>query len=119
MRDRHRVTLDRIHHVAVPCADVDEAISWYTERFACEVTYRDGTWALLRFENASLALVMQGEHPRHFGIEGPDPGRFGAVRVHRDGVRFVYLNDPAGNAVEVAEGPLAKERQGSFEVPQR
>lgn len=106
---RERKRLDRIHHVAVPCADVDEAISWYTGRFGCEVAYRDGTWALLRFENASLALVAQGEHQRHFGIEGPDPERFGTVRVHRDGVRFVYLSDPAGNVVEVAEEPFERE----------
>jgi catechol 2,3-dioxygenase-like lactoylglutathione lyase family enzyme len=98
-------TLDRIHHVAVPCDDLEEALSWYTSRFRCRVAYRDATWALLRFENASLALVTRGEHPAHFGIEGPAPEGFGAVRVHRDGVSYVYLTDPGGNVVEVCEGP--------------
>jgi catechol 2,3-dioxygenase-like lactoylglutathione lyase family enzyme len=97
--------LDRIHHVAVPCDDVGAAVAWYTEHFRCEVVYRDGTWALLRFENASLALVTRDEHPGHFGVEGPDPRPLGEAREHRDGVRYVYLRDPWGNVVEVVQEP--------------
>jgi catechol 2,3-dioxygenase-like lactoylglutathione lyase family enzyme len=97
--------LDRIHHVAVEVPDVATAVAWYRERFTCDLAYRDETWALLTFENASLALVTRGEHSGHFGIEGPDPERYGAVRVHRDGVRYVYLTDPGGNVVEVAKEP--------------
>ena len=97
--------LDRIHHVAVEVPDVDAAVTWYRERFTCDLAYRDATWALLRFENASLALVTRDEHAGHFGIEGPDPERYGVVRVHRDGVRYVYLTDPGGNVVEVAKEP--------------
>ena len=100
--------LDRIHHVAVEVADVAEAVAWYTDRFSCDLAYRDDTWALLRFENASLALVTRGEHLGHFGIEGPEPEHFGASRVHRDGVRYVYLTDPGGNVVEVAREPAAR-----------
>jgi len=99
------IRLDRIHHVAVEVPDVAAAVAWYQARFACDLAYRDDTWALLRFENASVALVTRGEHAGHFGIEGPDPERFGAARVHRDGVRYVYLTDPGGNVVEVAKEP--------------
>jgi catechol 2,3-dioxygenase-like lactoylglutathione lyase family enzyme len=99
------VPLDRLHHVAIPCDDVGAAVAWYTQRFRCEVTYRDGTWALLRFANASLALVTRDEHPAHFGVEGPAPDTLGEVRTHRDGVRFLYLRDPWGNVVEVVEEP--------------
>lgn len=106
MKEDGRQSLDRIHHIAVPCDDVGAAVAWYTDRFRCEVAYRDETWALLRFENASLALVTRGEHPAHFGVEGPDPSAMGEVRTHRDGVRYVYLTDPWGNVVEVDEDPL-------------
>ena len=104
--------LDRLHHVAIACDDVGAAVAWYTERFRCEVAYRDETWALLRFENASLALVTRGEHAGHFGVEGPDLDALGEVRTHRDGVRFVHLMDPWGNVVEVVEEP-AKPRAPS------
>jgi catechol 2,3-dioxygenase-like lactoylglutathione lyase family enzyme len=102
--------LDRLHHVAIPCDDVSAAVAWYTERFRCEVAYRDETWSLLRFQNASLALVTRGEHPGHFGVEGPKPDTLGEVRTHRDGVRFAYLRDPWGNVVEVVEEPEEPER---------
>ncbi len=93
--------LDAVHHVAVVTRDLQESLRWYTERFACEVLYRDGTWALLQFANLQMALVSPGEHAAHVGIARPDAARFGEVRTHRDGVRYVYLGDPAGNTVEV------------------
>ncbi len=93
--------LDAVHHVAVVTRDLQESLDWYTGRFACEVLYRDRTWALLQFANLQMALVSPGEHAAHVGIARPDAGRFGALRTHRDGVRYLYLEDPAGNTVEV------------------
>ncbi len=97
--------LDAVHHVAVMTRDLQESLDWYTARFACQVLYRDATWALLQFANLQMALVSPGEHAAHVGIARPDAERFGPLRTHRDGVRYVYLADPAGNTVEVvAEG---------------
>ena len=93
--------LDGIHHVAVATRDVKESLRWYKERFRCDVLYEDETWALLQFANLQMALVSPGEHAAHVGIEREDAERFGALSKHRDGVRYVYLTDPAGNTVEV------------------
>lgn len=93
--------LDRIHHVAVSVENIPSAVEWYREKFHCSVDYQDETWAQLGFANCKLALVMKGQHPSHFGIEGQDPARFGDIQTHRDGVRFVCLLDPFGNWVEV------------------
>ena len=60
--------LDSIHHVAIPVANVAEAVSWYREHFRCEVSYQDESWALLKFANASLALVISEQH-----LHSPNP----------------------------------------------
>lgn len=100
----NRRELDPLHHIAVVVKDVEGAVAWYTGRFSCRVAYRDATWALLRFANLDVALVTEGEHAAHFGILRSDAAAFGEVKSHRDGVRYVYIEDPSGNTVEVVEG---------------
>ncbi len=93
--------MDKLHHVAVEVADIPRALAWYRERFEVETVYVDDTWALLAFENVSLALVTPGQHPPHFAVERQDAEAFGTLTPHRDGTASVYLEDPGGNAVEV------------------
>lgn len=93
--------LDRLHHVAVSVDDIGKAVDWYTSSFRCHVEYQDATWALLRFSNASLALVIPAQHPPHIAFSSPRAEEFGMLKTHRDGTRSVYINDPAGNTVEV------------------
>ncbi len=95
--------LDTIHHVAVPVTNVGEAVDWYRSRFRCEIAYQDETWALLKFANASLALVIPEQHPPHLGFSHPDAESFGPLKAHRDGTRSCYVHDPAGNAVEMLD----------------
>ncbi len=93
--------LDSLDHVAIPVEDVASAVDWYRSTFRCEVKYQDSTWALLRFANTSLALVIPSQHPAHIGFVSPDAEKFGALKTHRDGTRSCYVNDPAGNSVEI------------------
>lgn len=93
--------LNAIDHVAVPVTDVGSAVEWYRKTFRCEVTYQDETWALLKFANIRLALVIPAQHPPHIGFVSPDAERFGTLKTHRDGTRSCYVKDPAGNDVEV------------------
>src|SRR5688572_12368879 len=93
--------LDAMHHVAISVNDVAEAVRWYQDRFRCEVAYQDPTWALLRFANMQLALVIPTQHPPHIAFERPDAERFGPLRAHRDGTRSTYIADSAGNPVEI------------------
>ena len=93
--------LDSLDHVAIPVEDVASAVDWYRRTFRCEVKYQDATWALLRFANTSLALVIPSQHPAHIGFVSPDAEKFGALKTHRDGTRSCYVNDPAGNSVEI------------------
>jgi catechol 2,3-dioxygenase-like lactoylglutathione lyase family enzyme len=95
------MTLDTLHHVAVQVTDIAAAVAWYRARFNCEVAYQDDTWALLRFANASLALVVPGQHPPHVAIVRDDAAAFGPLKPHRDGTASIYLPDPDGNQVEV------------------
>ena len=95
--------LDSIHHVAVPVTNVAEAVDWYRKHFRCEISYQDDTWALLKFANASLALVIPEQHPPHLGVAHPDAARFGALMTHRDGTRSCYVRDAAGNSVEILD----------------
>lgn len=93
--------LDSLDHVAIPVEDVALAVEWYRRTFRCEVKYQDATWALLAFANTSLALVIPSQHPAHIGFVSPDAEKFGALKTHRDGTRSCYVNDPAGNSVEI------------------
>lgn len=94
--------LSTLHHVAVVVTDVSAAVAWYGDRFRCEVTYQDDTWALLRFANTSIALVLPDQHPAHAAFLADLTGREG-VRRHRDGTRYLYEQDPWGNTVEHLE----------------
>jgi catechol 2,3-dioxygenase-like lactoylglutathione lyase family enzyme len=95
--------LDSLDHVAVPVEDVAAAVDWYTKTFRCEVTYQDDTWAFLKFGNIKLALVIPSQHPAHIGCVSPDAGKYGALKLHRDGTKSCYVKDPAGNAIEILE----------------
>jgi len=94
-------TLDRIEHVAISVRDVASAVAWYTSNFRCTVSYQDATWAMLKFDNLELALVIPEQHPPHIAFVSPSAERFGELRTHRDGTRSTYAKDPDGNAVEI------------------
>ena len=95
--------LQSLHHVAIPVSDIDRAIEWYTSRFACELKYRDATWALLKFANIHLALVTPEQHPPHIGLTDPDAGDYGPLTLHRDGTQSIYIQDSEGNHVEIMQ----------------
>ena len=97
--------MDRIHHIAIPVENVDEAIAWYEERFTFEVPWRDKTWALLTFENISLALVMPHQHPPHIAFVHDDLESYGEPQPHRDGTSSVYITDNQNNVVELLRLP--------------
>jgi catechol 2,3-dioxygenase-like lactoylglutathione lyase family enzyme len=92
--------LDSMDHIAIEVDDVKSAVAWYAERFQCLVGYQDDTWALLKFANIRLALVKRGQHRPHIGFKRPDAEKYGPLKMHRDGTRYVYLEDTAGNVVE-------------------
>ena len=98
--DHHEYHLDELHHVAIQVQDITRAVSWYRDKFRCEISWRDDTWALLRFANTSLALVLPGEHPPHiaFSMEGIED--MGTPKPHRDGTRSLYIKDSEGNTIE-------------------
>ncbi|MGR8920093.1 MAG: VOC family protein [Gammaproteobacteria bacterium] len=95
--------MDRLDHVAIVVDDIDDALSWYHERFECETLYADATWALLGFANARLALVVADEHPNHVAITRANAADFGELTAHRDGTASTYITDPFGNAVEIMQ----------------
>jgi len=93
--------LDRLDHIAIPVQEIATAVDWYTATFKCKVKYQDDTWALLGFDNVDMALVVPSQHPAHVALRSAEAARFGELKTHRDGTRSCYVNDPAGNAVEI------------------
>ena len=96
-------SLQSLHHVAIPVADIDRAIEWYTARFSCQVKYRDASWALLRFANIHLALVTPEQHPLHIALMAPNASDYGPLTRHRDGTQSIYIQDSEGNHVEIMQ----------------
>ncbi len=93
--------MDKIHHIAIQVEDVNKAVEWYSRQFDVELAYQDESWALLKFDNISLAIVVPGEHPPHFAVEDDEAEKYGELTPHRDGTASIYINDPFGNAVEI------------------
>ena len=93
--------LDDLDHVAVSVDDIAKAVDWYTSTFRCEVAYQDATWAMLKFNNLRLALVIPEQHPPHVAVNRSDAEEFGSLKTHRDGTASCYVQDPAGNSVEI------------------
>lgn len=106
--------LDAVHHVAIVVLNIAESVAWYRETFRCEVTYQDETWAMLKFANLSMALVVPHQHPAHLGFVTPRAAEFGPLKTHRDGTASIYISDPSGNAVELLspESVAASEARG-------
>ena len=95
--------MDRINHIAVPVSNIANAVAWYLDSFSCGVSYQDDTWALLDFENISLALVLPEQHPGHFAVERKDAAKFGNLKLHRDKTKSVYIKDPWNNSLEILQ----------------
>ena len=57
--------MEELHHIALPVNDIGKAVNWYEKNFDVSKVYEDKSWALLAFENISLALVLPGQHPAH------------------------------------------------------
>jgi catechol 2,3-dioxygenase-like lactoylglutathione lyase family enzyme len=95
------VALDHIHHIAVQVKDLEESARWYKKNFSCQIAFQDKSWALLKFDNLSLALVHPDQHPPHFAITRQDISPYGIPVPHRDGTSSVYIEDPSGNNIEM------------------
>ena len=98
-----RTTLDAMDHVAIAVQEIAGAVLWYQNRFQCEVIYQDDSWALLRFANIKLALVLPDQHPPHLGFVHPDAKSFGPLQPHRDGTRSTYIRDLDHNSIELLQ----------------
>ena len=97
-----------LDHVAVQVKDIAGAVQYYVETFGASVLYADATWAFLRIGQGKLALVNPEQHPVHAALRvdlatleqaAKKAGK--VIDTHRDGTKGIYLDDPAGNVVEL------------------
>ena len=61
--------MEKLHHVAITVTDVKKSLDWYQAEFDVEIDYVDKSWALVRFDNVALALVLPEQHPPHIAVE--------------------------------------------------
>ena len=93
--------MDKIHHIAIEVKNIQDSINWYTNNTKCNISYQDDTWAMLTYDNISLALVLPNMHPPHIAFEKDNAEDYGTLKKHRDGTSSVYINDPTNNSVEI------------------
>ena len=99
------IYMDKIHHLAIQVEDISKSVDWYKKNFDIQVSYQDETWAMIDFENTSLALVIPEQHPFHFAIESDEASSYGELTKHRDGTASVYIKDIDGNNIEMIKLP--------------
>ena len=92
--------LTYVDHIAIESTDIKKSTEWYKKQFNCTVKYQDDTWALLRFDNISLALVSPGDHPPHIAVVDKNIAKVPSSKMHRDGIRYLYETDPDSNYIE-------------------
>ena len=93
--------MDKIHHVAIQVEDISKSVEWYKKNFEVEVSYQDETWAMIDFENTSLALVKPEQHPFPLAIESIQAEIYGYLIKYRDGTASVYILSIAGIKLEM------------------
>ena len=92
--------MDVIHHIGLPCSNIEETSQWYCNNFNCSILYKDHDWCMIQFGNIQLALVNPEKHSTHIAFEHLLPNMFGITKKHRDGSVSAYNKDPAGNTIE-------------------
>ena len=95
--------LEDIDHIALEVENIKKAVDWYKNNFNCNILYVDDTWAMLQFNNIKLAFVLPDLHPRHIAFKKDNAEKFGPLNIHRDGIRFIYIDDAQGNTIEILE----------------
>jgi catechol 2,3-dioxygenase-like lactoylglutathione lyase family enzyme len=102
-------------HVAIPTRDILGTVDYYVKSFGAEVLYADKTWAFLRIGQGKLALVTPEQHPPHVALRVDLPTLEAAaaregkgIDKHRDGTQGIYVDDPAGNVLELIYYPPAE-----------
>ena len=97
------IYMDKIHHIAIEVKNISESVQWYADHTDCHIEYKDDTWAMLRYDNISLALVLPSQHPPHICFQKEDAEKYGKLDTHRDGTKSVYIKDPSGNTIEMLD----------------
>lgn len=93
--------MEGVHHIALTVTNIGEAVDWYMAKFDAELAYQDDTWALLKFANIGLALVLPQQHPAHIAVVRDNAVQYGPLTSHRDGTGSAYVEDPWGNTIEI------------------
>jgi catechol 2,3-dioxygenase-like lactoylglutathione lyase family enzyme len=119
---RDRLGITGVHHITLVVGDLDQARDFYEQFLGLEPVARpdyDFAGAWYRCGDLEVHLLVAEEHPgpsrRHIAFESNEfdkvirsldnakvrvvggPG----VRPH-DGTRYVFLQDPGGNLVEIS-----------------
>ena len=92
----------KIDHVAVTVTNIERSIKWYEDNLDAEVIYSDDTWAIMKAGDIKIALMIGDKHKPHIAFRVEDMHAFdqSEIGIHRDGVIYVYKEDPDGNCIE-------------------
>ena len=92
----------KIDHVALTVTDIENSIKWYKDNLDAAVLYSDETWAIMKVADTKIALMIGDKHKPHIAFKVEDLSQFemDEIGMHRDGVMYVYKEDPDGNCIE-------------------
>jgi len=89
-----------LDHIAINVTDINKSVAWYVKEFDAVLEYQDETWAMLDIDGTKLALTLEHQHKPHIAFKQYSVPLPEGVKMHRDGSRYIYINDPDGNVIE-------------------
>ena len=108
--------MNKLDHIAINVSSITSSIDFYSQ-LGFSILYADETWALLRLNDINLALTLAAQHKPHFAISVDDERDLmyfydkhdKDIKEHRDGSKYIYIDDPDGNTIEYIYWPKKDE----------
>ena len=90
----------RLDHIALNVTNIQSSIEWYQAQLNASVEYADESWAMLKIGSTKIALTIASQHKPHIAFAQHTPIPDNKIKMHRDGSKYIYIEDPDGNVIE-------------------
>ena len=95
-----------IDHVAFRVSNIRKTVQHYADHLPIEILFESETRACILYNGQNICFTLGNKHPNHISFkvnsidDMPAFAKKSQIKKHSDGVKYIYLNDFDGNAIE-------------------